>query len=87
MLHKWIATLVNKIEEVEQDKKILKEKNERLEAQVRELQGLPSKPTFDSSDKTSELDSDDDDDDETPNDKMKRKRKKAAQKKRRKKKT
>jgi hypothetical protein len=87
MLHKWIATLVNKIEEVEQEKKVLKEKVERLEAQNRQLQGLPAKPKFDSKDKTSELDSeDDDDDDETPNDKMKRKRKRAAQKKRRKKK-
>lgn len=87
MLHDWVVALLNKVKEVEYDKKNLEEKNERLEAQVRKLQGLPAKPKFNATDKTSELDSDDnDDDDDSPEDQTKKRRKKAAQKKRRKKK-
>jgi hypothetical protein len=86
MLRDWVSVLLNKVEEVEHDKKVLEEKNEILKAQVRQLQGLPAKPKFNSADKTSELDKDNDDDDDTPENKMRKRRKKAAQKKRRKKK-
>lgn len=86
MLHDWIAVLLNKVEEVEERSNKQAQEIERLEAQVRKLQVLPAKPKFDSTDKTSELDSEDDDDDDTPEDKMKQRRKKAAQKSRRKKK-
>lgn len=87
-LYDWVTALLNKVEQVEHDKKVLEEKIERLEAQNRILQGLPAKPKFNSTDKTSELDSDDEDDsdEDSPEDKMKKRRKKAAKKDRRKKK-
>jgi len=87
MLKDWIDALMNKVEELEYDKKVLAEKNEHLEAQIRKLQNLPAKPIFKATDKTSELEKDEkDNDDEDPKNKMRKKRRDAAKKKRRKKK-
>ncbi len=86
-LKKWVQNLLNKVEEIEHDKKKQAEKIEHLEATIRRLQGLPAKPTFKAKDKTSDLDNDDnDDDDDDKKKKMKKRRSDAAKKKRRKKK-
>jgi hypothetical protein len=58
-LRDWIKKLVDKIETVEHEKKLLQEKNEQLEAEIRRLKGLPAKPVFNASDKTSDLDKED----------------------------
>lgn len=91
MLRGWVDALVNKVEELEHEKKAMTDKIVRLEAQVRKLQGLPAKPHFDPKDKTSELDKDDEDEDDddsegSPKNKTGKKRSDAAKKSRRKKK-
>jgi len=88
MLKDWIDALMNKVEELEYDKKILAEKISKLEAINRNLQGLPVKPVFKPIDKTSELNDNEDanDDDDDPKNITRKRRKAAAKKKRRKKK-
>ena len=55
----WIKKLVDKIETVEHEKKLLQQKNDQLEAEIRRLKGLPAKPVFAATDKTSDLDKED----------------------------
>lgn len=87
MLRDWLRTLMDKVEELSQLNREQSEQINRLEAQIKKLQGLPAKPKFNSNDKTSDLDAEDDEDDDDSSDGKKgKKRKKAAQKNRRKKK-
>lgn len=87
MLRDWVQALMNRVDELTQKNNNQEKEIARLESQIRKLQGLPSKPKFSSSDKTSDLDcEDEDDDDDSPEGKTSKKRKKAAQKNRRKKK-
>jgi hypothetical protein len=69
-------SLRNWIEELLQHNENQAEKIERLEAQIKKLQGLPAKPKFKVKDKTSELDNNDSDDDD---DSTTKKREKAVQ--------
>lgn len=86
-LRDWIDELINKVDELTVQNSKKDKKISELEAQIRKLQGLPAKPSFDSKDKTSELDKDDEGDDGDDPDKKKReRRRKAAKKNRRKKK-
>jgi len=79
-------SLKNWIEELLQINDQHSEKIERLEAQIRKLQGLPSKPKFKTKDKTSDLDDDDDSGNGKSGGEKPNKRKDAAGKNRRKKK-
>jgi hypothetical protein len=55
-LREWIKKLVDKIETIEHEKKLLQQKIDEQDAEIRRLKGLPAKPVFNASDKTSDLD-------------------------------
>lgn len=55
----WIKKLVDKVETVEHEKKLLQQKIDQQDAEIRRLKGLPAKPVFAANDKTSDLDKED----------------------------